>query len=207
VVLDRLPPVQVLGRAFRDWWRHWLHLSVLNVVWVLAWASVVFGPPVTLAAHAYVLRLLRDDEMPVAEFVREVRSNFARGWAWALPSVVLVPVFLINMRFFEGFDGAWARVLELTTVALLGAWLLVQMYALPYLFVQERRSLVLAWRNAAFTLLAGPVHGLVLGVAALALVLLSVQLRVLAVVATPVLLTLIGTHGVLERLRRFGVKA
>jgi uncharacterized membrane protein YesL len=207
VVVGRLPPLQVLRLAFRDWWGNWLHLSVLNVVWVLGWASVAFGPPVTLAAYAYVVRLVRGDEMTVAEFLREVRANFGRGWAWALPHLVLVPVFLVNMRFFEGFDGAWARVLELATVALLAGWLLVQLYALPYLFVQERRSLPLAWRNATYTLLASPAYGLALGVAVLAVVLVSVQLRVLAFVVTPVLLALIGTHAVLERLRRFGVTA
>jgi uncharacterized membrane protein YesL len=207
VVEAAVRPLEVLRLSFRDWWRNWLHLSVLNLVWVLAWASVVLGPPVTLAAHAYVLRLVREDEMPVAEFVREVRANVGRGWAWALPQVALVAVFLVNMRFFEGFDGAWARVLELATVALLALWWLVQLYALPFLFVQERRSLPLAWRNATYTLLASPAHGLALGVAALALVLVSVQLRVLVFLATPVWLALIGTHAVLERLRRFGVTA
>src|SRR5690606_5705347 len=45
------------------WWRNWLALTVLNLVWMVSWLTVVLGPPVTLAVYSYIERLVAGDDM------------------------------------------------------------------------------------------------------------------------------------------------
>lgn len=199
------PFLTVLRLAVRDWWRNWLHLTVLNLVWMLAWVLVVPGPPATLAVYAFMCQLVRGDEMTPGEFLQSVRNNFWKGWLWMLPNLILIPGLFINLRFYGQFDASWARGLELATLVLVVFWFFLQFYALPYLFAQERHSLRLAYRNAALTALASPLYSLLLATAAGLLLLLSVRYMALLFLVTPVLIAMLGTHAVRERLHHFKV--
>jgi uncharacterized membrane protein YesL len=188
-----------------DWWRNWLHLTVLNLVWTLSWFLIVLGPPVTLAAYAYVHRLVGGDEMTPAEFARAVRATFWQAWAWAVAALLPVVALAASLVFYARFPGVWARSAEVGATLLVLAWLVVQCYALPYLFVQERRSLALAYRNAILTLLASPLHALLFALVLTVLLALSLRFMAVTFLVSPVLVAMLGTHAVRERLARFGV--
>ncbi len=195
----------LLRDAATEWWRNWLRLTVLNLVWMVSWLLVLTGPPVTLAVYAYLERLAANDEMTPGEFLAEVRRNLLRGWLWALPVLALVASLLVSLPFYAQFAELWARAAELAVVVLVLGWLFVQFFALPYLFVQGSRSLVQAYRNAALTAFASPLYSLVVAVALLVLLVLSVRFMGVTFLFSPVLIALAGTLAVKERLRRFGI--
>jgi uncharacterized membrane protein YesL len=199
------PPLTVVRLALRDWWRDWLSLTVLNLVWMLAWVTVLLGPPATLAVYDYLRRHIEGDAMTPGEVWGSVRAHALKGWLWALLNLALALGVLVNLGFYGGFDALWARGLELLTLMLTGLWLVLQFYALPYLMVQERRSLRLAYRNALFTTLASPLYSLLLTLTAGLLLTVSVRFVALLFLAVPVLVALLGTHAVRERLRHFKV--
>ncbi len=195
----------LLRDAATEWWRNWLRLTVLNLVWMVSWLLVLTGPPVTLAVYAYLERLAANDEMTPGEFLAEVRRNLLRGWLWSLPVLALVASLLVSLPFYAQFAELWARAAELAVVVLVLGWLFVQFFALPYLFVQGSRSLVQAYRNAALTAFASPLYSLVVAVALLVLLVLSVRFMGVTFLFSPVLIALAGTLAVKERLRRFGI--
>ncbi|HEX7000457.1 MAG TPA: hypothetical protein VF164_02070 [Trueperaceae bacterium] len=195
----------LLRDAATEWWRNWLRLTVLNLVWMVSWLLVLTGPPVTLAVYAYLERLAANDEMTTGEFLAEVRRNLLTGWLWALPVLALVASLLVSLPFYAQFAELWARAAELAVVVLVLGWLFVQFFALPYLFVQGSRSLGQAYRNAALTAFASPLYSLVVAVALLVLLVLSVRFMGVTFLFSPVLIALAGTLAVKERLRRFGI--
>lgn len=195
----------VLRDAATQWWRNWLRLTVLNLVWMCSWLVVVFGPPVTLAVYAYLERLMANDEMTPAEFVDLVRRSFGKGWLWALPVLGLSAALFLALPFYAQFADLWARAAEIAAALLVLSWLFLQFFALPYLFAQERPSLRLAVRNAGLTALASPLYSLIIAFFLLLLFVLSVRFMALTFVCTPVLIALAGTLAVRERLQHFGV--
>jgi uncharacterized membrane protein YesL len=202
------PFLNVMRLAVRDWWHHGLHLTLLNLIWLVAWVSVVLGPPVTLAVYAFMHQLVHDattPELTPGEFLRSVRTHFWKGWLWMLPNLAVIPGLLINLGFYGQFDAPWAVALEVVTVVLVVFWFFLQFYALPYLLVQERRSLRLAYRNAALTTLASPLYSLLFAIVIGLLLLLSARFVVLLFLMTPVLIAMMGTHAVRERLQHFKV--
>ena len=197
--------LSVVADAAVDWWQHWLPLTLLNLLWVAAWLSVVLGPPVTLAVHAYLGRLLDHDQMTPAEFARTVRDVFWQGWAWAVAALAPVFALAVALVFYARFPGPWARAAELSATLVVLCWLLVQSFALPFLVTQQRRSLRLAYRNAALTLLASPLHAAVFALVVVILAVLSLRFMALTFLVSPVLLAMIATHAVRERLSSFGL--
>lgn len=195
----------VLRGAVVEWWRNWLRLTILNLVWMSSWLLVVFGPPVTIAVYAYLERLFANDEMTPREFVDVVRRNFGRGWLWALPVLLLFASLLAALPFYAQFPDLWARAAEIAAALLALGWLFLQFFALPFLFVQEQGSLKLAVRNATMTALAGPLYSLLVAVFLLVLFALSVRFMALTFLFTPVLIAVAGTLAVRERLQHFGV--
>lgn len=200
-----MPAIAVLRDAVVEWWRNWLRLTILNLVWMSSWVLVVFGPPVTLAVYAYLERLLANDEMTPREFVDTARRSFGKGWLWALPVLAAVTSLLVALPFYAQFPDLWARAAEIAAALLVLGWLFLQFFALPYLFVQDQRSLKLALRNATMTALASPLYSLLVAVFLLLLFVLSVRFMALTFFFTPVLIAVAGTLSVRERLRHFGV--
>lgn len=197
--------IAVFRGTAESWWRNWLHLTVFNLVWVLSWVFIILGPPMTLTAYAYLRRLDQGDEMTVREILATVRTHLLQGWLWLLPSLGIVPLTGLSAGFYGSLDAPWAPAILALIVFVTGVWLLLQFYVLPYLFVQDRRSLRLAYKNAALTLLASPLYSL--GIALVCSLLLTVSLRFVALIflCSPVLVAILGTHAVNDRLRRFQV--
>jgi len=197
--------VALLRDSAVEWWRNWLRLTVLNLVWMASWLTVLLGPPVTLAVYAYLERLTDNDEMTPGEFLAEVRRNLLKGWLWALPVLALLASLFVSLPFYAQFPDLWARAAEFAVAVLVVGWLFLQFFALPYLFAQETRSLRLALRNAALTALASPLYSLIIGIALLVLLVLSVRFMGVTFLFSPVLIGMAGTLAVKERLRRFGL--
>lgn len=197
--------VALLRDSAVEWWRNWLRLTVLNLVWMASWLTVVLGPPVTLAVYAYLERLTDNDEMTPREFAAEVRRNLLKGWLWVLPVLALLASLFVSLPFYAQFPDLWARAAEAAVALLVLGWLFLQFFALPFLFVQDTRSLRQAFRNAALTALASPLYSLIVGVALLVLFVLSVRFMGVTFLFSPVLIGLAGTLAVKERLERFGL--
>ncbi len=197
--------VVLLRDAVVEWWRNWLRLTALNLIWMASWLVVVLGPPVTLAVYAYLERLVAGDEMSPREFLTEIRRNLLKGWLWALPSLALVGGLLVALPFYARFGDLWARAAEMALALIVLGWLFVQFFALPYLFAQGTRSLRLAVRNGALTAFASPLYSFIIGFALLLLVVLSVRFVGVTFLFSPVLVALAGTLAVKERLRHFGL--
>lgn len=195
----------VLRDAVVEWWRNWLRLTALNLVWMCSWLAVVFGPPVTIAVYAYLERLFANDEMTPAEFVDTVRRSFGKGWLWALPVFGSAAALFLALPFYAQFADLWARAAEIAAALLVLGWLFLQFYALPYLHAQERPSLRLALKNAVITALASPLYSLLVACFLVIACVLSARFMALTFFFTPVLIAVAGTLAVRERLTRFGV--
>jgi uncharacterized membrane protein YesL len=201
-----IAPFSVIARAVTDWWREWVNLAAVNLIWALCCLTVIFGPPATLGMYAVANALARGQAIGVGDLFQAGRRYFFKSWLWFLSNLLVAGLLWANLIFYAQVDTTFAAIVWGFAVTLGVAWLVVQFYALPYLVEQEEKRLWLAYRNGLFTALASPIYTLIILVFSLAVAALSVALVALLFLGGPCLIAVLGNHAVLERLKRFGVQ-
>ena len=201
-----LPPGLWRLRAFQrtvidlnDWL---IPFVTVNFVWFVLSLSVVLLPPATVALADTAYRAYKGQTPDVREFLGALRRWFITGWLWAGANLILLGVaaaavvVLQENSFAIGFVGALAALA-----------LMVQFYTLPYLMLQERPNLILAWRNSLFTVLGDPLHlALNLGIVVLILVPALILVAPILLIV-PVGTALLSTHSLVVWLQHKGILA
>jgi uncharacterized membrane protein YesL len=199
-------PLRVIGQALTDWWDDWVQMVTVNLVWILAWLTVVLGPPATLGLLYVTNRLAHGEGVGLGGLLEGGRRYFLKAWLWMLLNLVGTFIVGANIWFYAQFETVWAWFLRLFFLLLGLLWLVVQFYALPYLMEQEQKSLGLALRNGLFTALAAPGYTLVVAGAAGLVGLLSVMWVAPLFLGGPCLIGALGNRAVLERLETYRVR-
>jgi len=195
----------VLHAALRDTWDDLFTTAVCNLLWLFFNLVLVTGPPATVALFYYANRLAHGEPTGVGDFLRAVRRYFGVGWRWGLVNGVLL-FLLVGDVILTGqlSQSAGARLAQGFFLAGLLAWLLLQLYTLPFLFEQETPSVRLALRNGAAMLGNNLLFSVALGVWLGGILLLGTLLFMLSLAAGSVFLALVGNHAVLNRLNAYG---
>jgi hypothetical protein len=177
--------------------------SRLDPVWILAMSLPLAAPvAVVSGALSYVAnQITRGRAVGWETFRTGVRRYWAKSLAVAGVNLVVLLLFLVNLRFYStAIQGEWA-VLAIGLWLLAGLyWLLAQIFWFPMILELQNERLWLALRNALMMVIVTPGFTLVLAVA---LALLGGVLGFLAVpVATFLvsLFSLIANHATRSRL-------
>jgi uncharacterized membrane protein YesL len=204
---SRLPvPLQVVGRALRDWWDDWVNMAVLNLLLALAWLTIILGPPATFGLYYVTNRLAHGQSLGPQGLIEGGRRYFIASWRWMLLNLAVAVLLGVSYVFYASLPAAWANFIQAAFILLAASWLIVQFYALPYLMEQEEQRVGLALRNAVFTALAAPGYTLVVvGVAAL-IAALSIGTVAFLFLGGPCLLAALGNRAVIERLETYQVR-
>jgi hypothetical protein len=197
--------LDVIFQSFRDWWDDWVFLSILNLIGLLCWLTIILGPPATFGLYYFSNHLAHGENIDFKGLLDGGRLYFFHSWLWMLTNLVAAIIISGNIWFYASFDQTWANFLQAFFIILGVFWVVIQFYTVPYLMEQERKNLLIAWRNGLFTILAFPGYTLVVvGVAAL-VALLSVVLIFPLFLGAPCLILLLGNRSVIERMETFQV--
>ncbi|MCL4559742.1 MAG: DUF624 domain-containing protein [Chloroflexi bacterium] len=193
--------MHILKASLGDIWADLLTTAVCNLLWVFSWILILPGPPATIAMFYYGNRLAHGEPTDVKDFLGAMRRYWKTGWQWGLVNAALIAVLVADILLTGGLgSSAWVHVFQGLYVAALCIWLIVQLFALPFLFEQEKPSLRQALRNAAVML--GRNIGFSLGLATLlaCTLIAGMFLFMVSVVAGGSLLALAGNRAVINRL-------
>lgn len=194
--------LQVLRASIVDLWEHLVLVMACSLTWLALVVLIIPGPPATVALFEMAERLARREPLlEWRDYLRAVRARFGLGWRWAAIVTPVVAILLIDIlampRIFSPTVAAPAQWFFIVTLAL---WLVVNWYALALLFQQKALSMRLALRNGAVLLLQHPLFTFVLTAVTALLLWLGVILVLVNLLFGPMLVALIGTHAVLDRL-------
>lgn len=194
--------LQVLRASIVDIWEHLVLVMACSLTWLVLVVLIIPGPPATVALFEMAERLARREPLlEWRDYLRAVRARFGLGWRWAAIVAPVVAILLIDIlampRIFSPTVAAPAQWFFIVTLAL---WLVVNWYALALLFQQKALSMRLALRNGAVLLLQHPLFTFVLTAVTALLLWLGVILVLVNLLFGPMLVALIGTHAVLDRL-------
>ncbi len=193
------PVLVVLRRALADTWNAIATVLLVNLFWLLSQLLIIPGPPATLAIFYYANRLAHQEAADFADFWRAFRSYWGPAWRWGLLTYLVIAILFFDERL-TGRTGAASPAIQGFYLALLSAWLLLQLFTLPLLFEQDRPSLRQALRNAAVMLGRNIVFSVLLGVLLSLLLLAGIPLFMLTFAFGGMLLASAGNHAVIDRL-------
>lgn len=198
--------LEVIRSSSVIWWHNWLVLAALNLAWVVCVATLVLGPPATFGLYRAARQVVRGQEVDVRDLARALRGDFLRSWGWLLVTSGVSLGVLLTVRFYGGLGTGWAVGLGFIALLVGVAWFALQLYVLPYVLEQGTTSLRQGFKNALFTLFAGPVYTFVLACFVGALLLLGTRFVFLFFLGLPCLIAVLGTCAVRERLATFNVR-
>ncbi|MEN6570885.1 MAG: hypothetical protein ABFD24_03490 [Anaerolineaceae bacterium] len=141
--------LKIVGESFRDLWADLWTMLASNLFWLIANVLIIPGPPATLAIVHYGNRLAHGEQADLTDLWQAFRSYWGPAWRWGAINIVVVAFLVANIALTGKMQlGAWEPVIQGLYVALLVLWLALQLFALPFLFEQEKMSVRQALRNS-----------------------------------------------------------
>lgn len=197
--------LRVIRSAAVDLWDHLALVAFCSLAWLLLVMLIIPGPPATLALFDMADRMARREHMlAFRDYLRAVRDRFGVGWRWAAINIPVLAILLIDIAAIPRmFEASIAVPVQWFFIVALALWLVVNWFALAFLFQQKELSVRQALRNGAVLLLQHPLFTLTLAVITALLLGVSAVLVVLIIailLVGPMFVALLGTHAVLDRL-------
>jgi hypothetical protein len=198
-------PFRVIKGALVQWWDDWNSWLVLILVWLLCWFTIVFGPPATFGIYFLANRAVQGHAPDLRGLGEALRRYFVRSWAWVLTNLAVMVIFLVNVLFYGHMQQVWAFFLRGLFTFFGFAWLGIQLYALPFIMLQEKDSLLLAWKNGVYTAVASPGFAALIWLVSFLIIALCFLTLIPFMLGLPGLIAVIGVHAVNERLVAFKI--
>lgn len=198
--------LQTLGRALSDFWYQWVVLMLINVLWLLCCVTIVLAPPATFGMFYATNELANGRGVGYADFFAGLRRFFKIGWLWGILNVIAFFLVWLNIQFYGQVAESWSLTLLFLTLIVAATWLMVQLFAVPYLIEQERKHLGIAMKNALFTLLATPLYSFLLALFVGTFLYLIMTQAIAVLLGAPAFVALLSNRAVLNRLEAFGLR-
>ena len=188
--------LRLFARAVRLWWRELLFLLVLNFVWLLAQATVIFAAPATAALVAVAARVADEELVDFGDFWHALRANFGRAWVWGLAQLIVYGVLGFNLWYYRGSESMVALALRYAWTLLALVWFAINLYFWPLNTEQADRRFTTTLANAAKMALLNPGFTVLYALLALALIAVSTLSGLLLGAVLAMWLALWGTLAV-----------
>jgi uncharacterized membrane protein YesL len=194
--------LQVVRLAVVDLWDNVFLVIFCSLVWLFLVLLIIPGPPATLALFEMAERIARREHLlEFSDYLRAVGRRFGVGWRWGALNILVLAILVIDILVVPRMVSATvAASLQILLAVALAAWIVVNWFALAFLFQQREPSVRQALRNGGVLLLQSPLFTLVIVVITAILLWLSTILIIVNLLFGPMLVALIGTHAVLDRL-------
>ncbi len=193
--------LQIISGALKDAWTDIWTVLVCNLVWTLSNILIIPGPPATLALFTYCNRLAHGEIADFSDYWSTFRRQWGPAWRWGVVNLLVIGL-LVGDYILTGqlSQSAFARFTQGFYLAALGAWLIVQLYALPFLIEQDTPSVRQALRNGAVMLGRNLGFSVLLSVLVVLLLVVGAALFMLTLVCGGVVVASVGTRAVINRL-------
>lgn len=194
--------LKILGLSFRDVWQELWTIFIVHLIFLLGNILILPGPPVTLALFFYGNKIAHGERADEDDFLGAIRSYWKPAWRWGLINLLTIGVltgdyYLIG-RMAANLNQAY--LIQGFYITLMAGWVLLQLFALPFLFEQQQPSVLQALRNATVFIR----RNLILVLALALLLVVSLTAGTLAFMLTFVfggaLIAFASNHAVLEHL-------
>jgi len=184
-----------------DIWKDLWTTLVCNTIWLFANLLIIPGPPATIALYDYANRKAHGEEPDHKDFWNSFKKSWGIGWRWGAINLLFLPILFIDIYLSSKIEN---RTLESYLVGLYIAmglgWFLLQFFALPFLFEQDKMNVRTALRNAVVMIGRNIYFVLVILFFLVVILIIGTIVSLLSVMFGGVFIALLGNRAVLNRL-------
>ena len=219
--------MEVFWQTLKDTWEELYPLGMVNLVWLFSWglpiglgtatqnpiaiiaglALGILAFPVTTVGIYYVAnRVAHAKTFHFSDFIEGIKKLWWRALLWLLINAVFAFLVRANVLFYpSAFEGSWVALVLGFWIAIFLFWIMMQIYFWPLLVTQEESKMLVAWRNAAYLILANPFYAFFIFCFTLFLLVLSVALTLPFIFVGMAILAILGNNAVLTLLSEFDI--
>lgn len=192
----------VLRAVFADLWDNLFMVVLCSLLWLFLTLLIIPGPPATVALFSISHRIAeREFLLEFRDYLRAVWHSFGVGWRWAAINIPVLLILAVDIRAIPRMLPVdFAIPVQMLFYIVLALWLVVNWYALAFLFQQHEPGVLQALRNGAVLFLKHPGFSLALAALIALLLALSLALVIVSMLFGPMLVSLTGVHAVASRL-------
>ena len=188
-----------------DLWENAFLVIFCCLAWLFLVLLIIPGPPATLAIFSISSSIVAGEYLlEFRDYLRAVWRNFGVGWRWAAINIPVLLIVAVDIRVVpQMVSTSLAVPIQMAFYIALALWLIVNWYALAFLFQQEKTSVRQALRNGGVLLLRHPWFSFMLAIFTAILLALSFVFVIVNTLFCPVPVDLTATHAVNDRLEIF----
>ena len=186
----------VIVDSLKLWWQDWGNQVVVSLVAILLSLTVVLFPAALFGIYQESLDLTHRERSGLLGFWRGFKQYLGKSLAWGGVNLVVIFILVTNVWFYYNSLLEVAPFLAVLTIIMASLWLIWQLFSLPCLFLQEDKTLKLAWKNGFAIIVQQPLYALIIALVMLALLTLSFFYYIPLVLGSIPLVAILGLRAV-----------
>lgn len=142
---------RIVGLALRDTWQELWTILIVNLLFLLGVVLIIPGPPAILALFYYGNKIAHGEDASERDFLKAIREYWGPAWRWGFMNLLVIGV-LTGDYYLAGRltnSSGYDPLIQSLYITLLAAWLILQLFILPFLFEQRQPRVIQAVKNAA----------------------------------------------------------
>lgn len=192
---------QVIVDAAKTWWQDWSNQALVCLAAILLSLTIVLYPAALFGVFHEARDLTHGLRTGLAGFWKGFKTDFRNNLVWGMVNTVVLALLGLNIWFYANTQYSFAPALTGFSILLGVFWLSWQFFSLACLFLQEERSLKLAWKDGFAVMVSHPLYVTLISIPVLVLLFLSARYFIPLFFGAESLLALLGLMSIQRTLK------
>lgn len=192
----------VIVESVKLWWSDWGNQVVVSLVAILLSLTVILFPAALFGIYQESLDLSHRERSGLIGFWKGFKQYLPKSLGWGGINLVVILILVTNVWFYYNSQLESAPFLTIVTIIMGVLWFIWQFFSVSCFFLQEDKTLKVAWRNGFVTILKQPLFALIISLVMLALLVLSFYFYIPLVLGSIPLIAILGLKAVQATIER-----
>ena len=186
----------VIVNAIKLWWSDWGNQVVVSLVAILLSLTIFLFPAAIFGIYQESLDLTHRERSGLMGFWKGFKQYLLKSLVWGGINLLVIFVLVTNVWFYYNSQLESAPFLTIVTSIMGFLWLIWQFFSVSCFFLQQDKTMKVAWRNGFVTILKQPLYALIISLVMLALLVLSFYVYIPLVLGSIPLIAILGLKAV-----------
>lgn len=186
----------VIVNAIKLWWSDWGNQVVVSLVAILLSLTIFLFPAAIFGIYQESLDLTHRERSGLMGFWKGFKQYLLKSLVWGGINLLVIFVLVTNVWFYYNSQLESAPFLTIVTIIMGFLWLIWQFFSVSCFFLQQDKTMKVAWRNGFVTILKQPLYALIISLVMLALLALSFYVYIPLVLGSIPLIAILGLKAV-----------
>lgn len=163
----------VIWDSIKEWWKDWANQVLVALAAILLSLTIVLYPLAIFGIYNQALDLTHGIRTGIIGFWKGFKSYWRKSLPWGLLNLLAIVILSFNIWFYSSMGNTIGLALMVLMSSLLIFWLIWQFYSVSCFFLQEEKSLKIAWKNGWAIIMMQPGYAIIIAIVMLILLGLS----------------------------------